>query len=67
MPSLYVSEGGVTDLDGVRIGDADTYSKWVAPDTVQMIVNGAVREEWKTGVTTVPGGYMGFGAFTYAS
>ena len=56
-----------TDIDQIRIGDADTYFKWVAPDTLQLIVNGSVRQSWTTQIMTgIPN--MAFGgnlAFTY--
>jgi hypothetical protein len=34
------------DINQVQIGDADTYFKWVAPDTLQLWVNGSVAQSW---------------------
>ena len=45
--------GSVTDISNIPIGDADTYFKWVAPDTLQLWVNGALRQSWTT-VAVVP-------------
>ncbi len=39
------------DLNQIPIGDADTYFKWVAPDTLQLWVNGVMRQSWTTAVT----------------
>jgi hypothetical protein len=53
------------DLDQIPIGDADTYFKFVAPDTLQLWVNGVVRQSWTTAVVSsittgspVPLGYL---------
>ena len=41
--------------------------KWVAPDTLQLWVNGELRQSWTTTIATpASGSYMGFGAFNYA-
>jgi hypothetical protein len=34
------------DINQLPIGDSDTYLKWVAPDTVQLLVNGSVAHTW---------------------
>jgi hypothetical protein len=44
-----------SDLDQVQIGDADTYFKWVAPDTVELYVNGVLRQSWTTAVVVGTG------------
>jgi hypothetical protein len=52
-------EVGATDLDQIPIGDADTYFKWVAPDTLQLWVNGALAHSWTVAVSTTEGQPMG--------
>jgi hypothetical protein len=37
---------GATDLDQIPIGDSDTYFRWVAPDTLELVVNGSVAQKW---------------------
>lgn len=40
---------------------------WLEPDTLQVYVNGALRMELITAVTTpAAGSYIGFGLFTYS-
>jgi hypothetical protein len=34
------------DINQLPIGDADTYLKWVAPDTLQLWVNGSLAHSW---------------------
>ena len=50
---------GSSDINQTPIGDADTYFKWVAPDTLQLWVNGALRQEWVTAVSSGSGSPMG--------
>lgn len=33
-------------VDKTPIGDADTYFRFVPPDTLQLLVNGSVAQEW---------------------
>ncbi len=50
-----------TKIDQSPIGDSDTYFRWVAPDTLQLIVNGQVAQKWvvtPTGVTGQPYGLL---------
>lgn len=42
------------DINQLQIGDADTYFKWVAPDTLELYVNGALRQSWTTAVVAPP-------------
>ena len=39
------------DLDQTAIGDGDTYFKWVAPATLQLYVNGELRQTWDASLT----------------
>jgi hypothetical protein len=36
------------DINQIKIGDDDTYFRWVAPDTLELLVNGVVRQSWTT-------------------
>ena len=39
-----------SDIDQIPIGDADTYFKWVATDTLQLWVNGVLAHSWTVAV-----------------
>jgi hypothetical protein len=36
----------LTSIDQIPISDADTYFKWVAPDTLELYVNGVKVQSW---------------------
>ena len=40
------------NLDGIPIGDDDTRFRWVAPDTLQLLVNGSIRQSWTTEIAS---------------
>jgi hypothetical protein len=57
-----------TDINQVKIGDADTYYKWVAPDTLQLWVNGNLVHSWTAASTGNTGKPMGLLlSLTYAA
>ena len=43
-----------SDINNIPIGDSNTYLKWVAPDTVQLWINGVLSHAWTATDTTPP-------------
>jgi len=50
---VKISGGKTTDINRIPIGDSDTYFNFVAPDTLQLIVNGQVAQQWVVSQTNV--------------
>jgi hypothetical protein len=44
-----------SSVNNVPIGSTTTYFNWVAPDTLQLIVNGSVAQQWVVSVSTSTG------------
>jgi hypothetical protein len=69
MPIRVCGGGTVTDISNIAIGDPDTVFKWVAPDTLQLLVNNAIRQTWTTTLASpesaVPIGFSNMLHLTY--
>jgi hypothetical protein len=49
---IRISTPPVTDISLVPIGTAGNYFKWIAPDTLRLIVNSGTAHDWVLAPTT---------------